>query len=105
MFRSLRFRLPAVFLAGIVVAGLVSTAIALRLFQNYVSNQAYAELGREAASLTELYSETQALRVRRIERESAARLYYVPRPGVLASLYNTAPGEPDLPTLPRSLID
>jgi hypothetical protein len=36
MFRSLRFRLPALFLAGIALAGLISTAIAYSLFQDYV---------------------------------------------------------------------
>ena len=34
-FKSLRFRLPAIFLVGVVVAGLVSTALAVRLFQQY----------------------------------------------------------------------
>ena len=33
MLRSLRFQLPALFLLGVVVAGLVSAAIALRLFR------------------------------------------------------------------------
>ena len=40
MFRSLRFRLPALFLLGVVVAGLVSAAIALRLFQHVRADQA-----------------------------------------------------------------
>ncbi len=31
---SLRFRLPALFLLGIVLGGLVAAAIALRLFQD-----------------------------------------------------------------------
>ena len=35
MFRSLRFRLPALFLAGIALSGLVTSLIALRLFQDY----------------------------------------------------------------------
>ena len=35
MLRSLRFQLPALFLLGVVVAGLVSAAIALRLFRSY----------------------------------------------------------------------
>jgi len=58
--RSLRFQLPALFLLGAVVAGLVSAAIALRLFQSYAQAraraQAYGELEREATGLTKLYS-------------------------------------------------
>src|SRR4051812_50135869 len=44
MFRSLRFRLPAIFLAAIALAGLVSTLIALRLFPGYSRDQSLAEL-------------------------------------------------------------
>ena len=48
MLRSLRFQLPALFLLGVVVAGLVSAAIALRLFRSYAQDrsrsQAYSEL-------------------------------------------------------------
>ena len=40
MLRSLRFQLPALFLLGVVVAGLVSAAIALRLFRSYAQSQA-----------------------------------------------------------------
>ena len=39
MLRSLRFQLPALFLLGVVVAGLVSAAIALRLFRSYAQDQ------------------------------------------------------------------
>jgi two-component system sensor histidine kinase BaeS len=60
MLRSLRFQLPAFFLLGVVLAGVVSAAIALRLFQSYAQNRAraqdYAELSNEAKGLTELYS-------------------------------------------------
>ena len=52
MFRSLRFRLPALFFAGILLAGLVSTAIALRLFQNYVSNPSALMFAAVAANRT-----------------------------------------------------
>jgi signal transduction histidine kinase len=64
--RSLRFQLPALFLLGVVLAGLVSAAIALRLFQTYAENRAraqdYAELSSEAKGLTELYSLQAGLR-------------------------------------------
>jgi len=39
MLRSLRFQLPALFLLGVVVAGFVSAAIALRLFRSYAQDR------------------------------------------------------------------
>jgi signal transduction histidine kinase len=87
MFRSLRFRLPALFLAGIALTGLVSTLIAFGLFRNYTQSQARKELRREAAGLTDLYAE-QARRsqesgtkppffaARRLEKASGNRLFY-----------------------------
>ena len=54
MFRSLRFRLPALFLAGATLAGLVSTAISIGLFQDYTEERLVAELRREARGLTSL---------------------------------------------------
>jgi signal transduction histidine kinase len=56
MLGSLRVRLPLIFLAGIVLAGVVTTAIAIRLFQNYSQNQTRAELNREATGIAELYA-------------------------------------------------
>jgi signal transduction histidine kinase len=65
--RSLRFQLPALFLLGVVVAGLVSAAIALRLFRTYAQNrasdQAYREVVREAAGLTKVYSQQAGRRI------------------------------------------
>jgi signal transduction histidine kinase len=89
MFRSLRFRLPALFLAGAALAGLVSTIISVGLFQDYTQDRLLAELRREAQGLTSLYAE-QAKRVsdapegqqpiplatRRLEQSSGSRLYY-----------------------------
>src|SRR6266567_565634 len=60
MFSSLRFRLPALFLLGIGVSGLIATAIALALFQNYAREQLLTKLRREANGLTQLY-EKQAI--------------------------------------------
>src|SRR5438477_17884 len=51
MLRSLRFRLPALFLAGIAAAGIVSVAIAFQLLQNYSRSQSLKELRREASGL------------------------------------------------------
>jgi signal transduction histidine kinase len=90
MFKSLRFRLPALFLAGAALAGLVSTAIALGLFQDYTEDRLRAELRREARGLTSLYAEQARrsaetpderqplpLATRRLEQASGSRLYYV----------------------------
>ena len=105
MFRSLRFRLPALFLAGVALAGLVSTLIAVTLFQDYVRDRLDAEMRREAEGLTLLYAE-QALRANeqdrpppafpwnRLELASGSRLYYVGLPVVLGN----QPGSPHLPT-------
>jgi two-component system sensor histidine kinase BaeS len=57
MLRSLRFRLPALFLAGIAAAGIVSAAIAFQLLQNYSRTQSLKELRREASGLSTLLAE------------------------------------------------
>jgi signal transduction histidine kinase len=55
MLRSLRFRLPALFLLGIVLAGVVATLIAVRFFQSYTRTHAASELRGESAGLVQLY--------------------------------------------------
>ena len=55
MLRSLRFRLPALFLLGIVLAGVVATLIAVRFFQSYTRTHAADELRRESAGIVQLY--------------------------------------------------
>jgi two-component system sensor histidine kinase BaeS len=57
LLNSLRFRLPALFLAGIALAGLVTSLIALRLFQDYTQAETQRELRREARGLADLYAE------------------------------------------------
>ena len=91
MLRSLRFRLPALFLLGVVVSSLVSAAIALRLFRGYAENrareQAYTELAREARGLTELYGRQAGLKLlsaKKLERATGDRIFYLgldPFPG------------------------
>src|SRR6476659_5906007 len=54
-FRSLRFRLPALFLLGILLAAVVATLIAVRFFQSYTRTHAASELRREAAGIVTLY--------------------------------------------------
>jgi two-component system sensor histidine kinase BaeS len=57
MFRSLRFRLPALFLLAILLAGLLSATIALQLFRDYTQDRARDELRREARGLAQLYAD------------------------------------------------
>ncbi len=85
--RSLRFKLPALFLAGIVVAALVTAALAVRLFQERTRDDTLTDLRRQAAALADLYA-NQALRAAgegrpapvfaapRLERATGAKLYY-----------------------------
>jgi signal transduction histidine kinase len=88
VFNSLRFRLPAFFLAGVVIAGLISIAVAGRLFQQHIRSQNLSQLKREARGLTELYAQ-QAIRssdegrsapdfaAAELEKATGARLFYV----------------------------
>ena len=107
MFSSLRFRLPALFLLGIVVSGLIASVVALRLFQGYVLNRSKADLRREAVGLTEVFAQqaitandTGALPriARQLERATGDRLFYV---GV-----SPVPGKNvGLELLPQSTVD
>lgn len=85
---SLRFKLPAIFLAGVVVAALVSAVIALRLIQNVTEAQARATLLRQAQGLAQLYSKgaieaaNSNLRAPKfaaatLEAATGTRIYYV----------------------------
>jgi len=54
---SLRFRMPLLVLAGIVLAALVTTVIAVQLFRDFAHDQAASELRREAAGISALYTD------------------------------------------------
>jgi signal transduction histidine kinase len=109
MFSSLRFRLPAFFMAGVALAGIVSTAIAVQLFQDHIRAQSLSELKRDARGLTELYRKAALsssdqgrsapeFAAKELEQATAARLFYV---GV--SIF---PGQPSgLSELPQSAVD
>jgi signal transduction histidine kinase len=56
MFGSLRFRLPALFLVGILLAGLVASLISIRFFQSYTRARAIDELRSESAGIVQLYA-------------------------------------------------
>jgi signal transduction histidine kinase len=55
---TLRFRLTALFLAVVLVFGLVSIAAAVRLFQDVTHAESVQELEREASGLAALYAES-----------------------------------------------
>jgi len=85
--RSLRFRIPALFLAGVLVAGVITALFAVRLFQDYTRDRTFSELRRQAAGLASLYQE-QAIRsvdeakqapgfaAPLLERATGSRIYY-----------------------------
>jgi len=56
VFRSLRVRLPLLFLAGIVLAGVVTTLIAVQLFTQLARNQTLSQLRQNAKGIATLYS-------------------------------------------------
>jgi two-component system sensor histidine kinase BaeS len=102
MLRSLRFRLPALFVLGMVLSCVVATLIAVHFFQSYTRTHAASELRHESAGIVHLY-ETQAgvgqVSVGRLERTLGGDgVFWVPVvPG--ASL-NAGP----IPSLPRSAV-
>jgi signal transduction histidine kinase len=113
MFRSLRFRLPALFLAGAALAGLVSTVLSIGLFQDYTEDRLRAELRREARGLTVLYAEQaeRAIRApgatlrrlsratRQFEQASGSQLYYA------GTRFFFGPGNSGLRTLPPDIVE
>jgi signal transduction histidine kinase len=58
MLGTLRFRLTALFLSAVLVFGLVSIGLAIRLFQDVTRSQSVRELEREASGLADLYAES-----------------------------------------------
>ena len=56
MLGSLRFRLPLLFLTGVVLAGVVATVISIRFFQSYTRSHAIHELRSESIGIVSLYA-------------------------------------------------
>jgi signal transduction histidine kinase len=88
MLGTLRFRLTALFLMVVLVFGLVSIALAVRLFQDVTRTESVRELEREAAGLAELYAQAAlrssdegtkapAFAARNLELATGDELYYV----------------------------
>jgi signal transduction histidine kinase len=82
MFGSLRFRLPALFLLGIVFAGIVATAVSIRFFQSYTKARAVDELRSESTGIVQLYArQAGSAEVPRTQLQAAIggdRIFYVP---------------------------
>jgi two-component system, OmpR family, sensor kinase len=105
MFRSLRFRLPAIFVAGMALAVLVATVVALRLFQDYARDQSLRELNREATGLSRLFTqEAGSLEIpygpALLELTTGDRIYYVALEGL-----DIFPGQEDVSGLRRLPAD
>jgi signal transduction histidine kinase len=110
--RSLRFRLPALFLAGIVVSGIVAAVVAFQLFQSYTLRRAKQELRREAAGVTRLYvdqanSSNDPIPAAQLEHATGDRIYYVPPVAGFDLFPPVGPHDrtAHLRTLPRTMID
>ena len=102
MFGSLRFRLPALFLLGILLAGLIASLISVRFFQSYTRARAVDELRSESVGIVQLYAQ-QAGRGDGSGAESRPRARR--RPDLLGAgrprRERCCQGLPDIPTLDR----
>jgi signal transduction histidine kinase len=79
---SLRFRLPALFLLGVVLAGLVATVISIRFFQSYTRTRTIDELRSESIGIVSLYASqagAQEVPVTTLRKAIGGdRIFYVP---------------------------
>ena len=82
MIGSLRFRLPALFLTGVVLAGVVATAISISFFQSYTRARAVVELRSESIGIVQLYASqagAQEVPVKTLQKAIGGdRIFYVP---------------------------
>jgi len=82
MLGSLRYRLPALFLLGVVLAGLVATLIAIRFFQSYTRSHAIDELRAESVGIVQLYARQTGVAnvpVENLERAIGGdQIFYIP---------------------------
>ena len=102
MLGSLRFRLPALFLLGIVLSGLVASLIAIRFFQTYTRTHAVDELRAESVGIVRLYARlagTPQVSVSALESAIGGdRIYFVPA-------FRGARLLQPLPALPANTVD
>jgi signal transduction histidine kinase len=102
MLGSLRFRLPALFLLGIVLSGLVASVIAVRFFQSYTRDRAISELRSESAGIVQLYARQAAQETvpykQLISALGGDRVYWVPA-------FRGSEIYQQLPELPTAAVD
>jgi two-component system, OmpR family, sensor kinase len=103
VFRSLRFRLPALFLGGVILAVAIAALIAVEFFQDYTRTRAAHELRAESAGIVQLYAQQAGLGdvpVQSLERAIGGdQIFWVPAvPG--GSLYAGA-----VPVPPPGTVD
>jgi two-component system OmpR family sensor kinase len=102
MLGSLRFRLPALFLLGILLAGIVASLISIRFFQSYNRARAIDELRSESAGIVRLYAQQAGRetvpRSRLVGALGGDRIFWVP-----AFLGSTL--LQGIPSLPQSTVD
>ena len=102
MFGSLRFRLPALFLLGIVLSGIVAALISIRFFQSYTRARAVDELRSESVGIVQLYARQAGLETvpytRLVRALGGDRVFWVPafKGSVLYQ---------QLPELPEGTVD
>jgi two-component system sensor histidine kinase BaeS len=107
--KSLRFRLPLFFLAGIVIALAIATALALRLFQDYARDQSVRELQREAVGVERFFARAAGNKPvpfgpKVLEQTTGDRIYYAGvelNLGGATGLRKLPSGVLDLQALPR----
>ena len=111
MFRSLRFRLPAFFLTSLVLAGLVSTAIAVSVSKRYgettLRKQAYRQLSEEARGITQIYAAHAGgpgISAAELERASGDQIFTVRRARGI-DLFPASPPTRAYTVLPRTVLD
>jgi signal transduction histidine kinase len=110
VFSSLRVRLPLLFLGGIVLAGVISSAIAIRLFQDFAHDQTVRELTREANGIARLYANAANASFSKahrkpptfaranLERATGDKIYYAGVPFFLGE-------HSDLRSLPQRIVE
>ena len=103
MFGSLRFRLPALFLAGIVLAGLITALISVRFFQSYNRARAVDELRSESVGIVQLYAQQAGVVEvpyrRLVKALGGDRVFWVPAFRGATLLVGK------LPTIPKKLVN
>ena len=112
--RSLRYRIPALFLVGVLVASAVAAVLAVRLFQDYTRDRTLAQLRRQSQGLAELYR-VQTLRALKqarpaptfappiLEQATGSQIYYAGGdlfPGWHSGLKRLPPNLIDVDALP-----